>query len=159
MVAELEPTDAVTITGRERSDVADPDFDIWTEVELADGYGWVEGGLAYFAATEDITEDYAGEVPAAQDAQAVAEDVAERYSEPWREDGTTPDAGQIAVITTPEDFGEEFYRVDVTGMPDDAGAGARLFVTVEETADGYELTHLERTQLCQRGVSDDGLCL
>lgn len=159
VVGELEPTDAVIITGRQRSDVDDPDFGIWTEVELADGYGWVEGGLAYFAGTEDITEDYIGEVPAAPDAQAVVEEVAERYSKPWREDGATPDAGQIAVITTPEDFGEEFYRVDVTGMPDDAGVGARLFVTVEEASDGYELTHLERTQLCQRGVSDDGLCL
>ncbi len=159
VVGELEPTDAVTITGRERSDVDDPDFGSWTEVELADGYGWVEGGLAYFAGTEDITQDYTGEVPAAQDARAIAVEVAERYSEPWREDGTAPEAGQIAVVTTPEDFSEEFYRVDVTGMPDDSGAGARLFVTVEETADGYELTHLERTQLCQRGVSDDGLCL
>lgn len=159
VVGGLEPTDAVTVTGRERNDTDDPDFGIWTEVELAEGYGWVEGGLFYFGSTEDITEDYIGEVPPAEDPQTIAEGVVERYTEPWREDGAIPDAGQVTVISAPEDYGEEFYRVDATGMPDDSGAGARLFVTVEDAGDGYQLIQVERTRICQRGVSDEGLCI
>lgn len=63
------------------------------------------------------------------------------------------------LISTPEDYEEEFYRLDVLGMMDDSVGGQRLFVTVEEAADGYELAQVESTQLCLRGVSEDGLCL
>lgn len=154
VVGELEPLDAVVVTGRQRQDPDDAGAGIWTEVELADGYGWVEGGLAYFAGTEDVTEDYIDEVPPAEDAQTIAEGVAERAA---GEDTDQDPGPEWTLISTPDDYGEDFYRLDVTGLMDDSLAGYRLFVTVEDTGEGYELTQVEQTQLCQRGVAE-GLC-
>lgn len=154
VVGELEPLDAVVVTGRQRQDPDDAEAGIWTEVELADGYGWVEGGLAYFAGTEDVTEDYIDEVPPAEDAQTIAEGVAERAA---GEDTGQDPGSEWTLISTPDDYGEDFYRLDVTGLMDDSLAGYRLFVTVEDTGEGYELTQVEQTQLCQRGVAE-GLC-
>lgn len=155
VVGELGPLDAVTVTGRQRQDPDDPDVGIWTEVELSEGYGWVEGGLSYFAGTEDVTEDYRDEVPPAEDAQTIAEGVAERAA--GDVSGQEP-GPEWTLISTPDDHGEDFYRLDVTGLPDDSVAGYRLFVTSEEAGEGFEVAEVEQTQLCQRGVSDDGLC-
>lgn len=163
VVGELGSTDAVLLGGREVRH-ADHQPGSWIEVELAEGYGWVntvdtDGSLYYFGLSEDITEDYIEEVPPAEDPENIAAGVGERYGEPWREDGVVEDAGQVTVVSGPEDYGEEFYRVDVTAMPDDSGGGARLFIHIEETADGYELTQVVRTVLCLRGVSEDGRCV
>lgn len=155
VVGELEPLDAVAVTGRQRQDPDDREAGIWTEVELSDGYGWVDGGLTYFAGTEDVTEDYLDEVPPAEDAQTIAEGVAERAAG----DGSGQQNGpEWTLISTPEDHGEDFYRLDVTGLHDDSAAGYRLFVTVEESGESFELAEVEQTQLCRRGVTDDGLC-
>ncbi|GAA1818456.1 SH3 domain-containing protein [Nesterenkonia flava] len=161
VVGGLQPTDAVTVTGRQRTGSEDPDFGIWTEVQLADGYGWVEGGLFYFGATEDITDELLDDVPPAEDPQAIAEGVAERLAdagEDITDDDGEPVGPDWTLITTPEETGEDFYRIDVTGMMDDSVAGHRLFVTVEEQADGYALAQVERTLLCSRGVGESGLC-
>lgn len=159
VVGELEPLDAVTVTGRQRQDPDDPEAGIWTEVELSDGYGWVDGGLTYFAGTEDVTEDYLHEVPPAEDAQTIAEGVAERAAGDGPDQQREPER---TLISTPEDHGEDFYRLDVTGLQDDSVVGYRLFVTVEESGEeageGFELAEVEQTQLCRRGVTDDGSC-
>lgn len=79
--------------------------------------------------------------------------------DPGEEDADADDYGpRWVVITEPEDFGEEFYRVDVTGAMSDSGAGHRYFVHVEQHADGYQLTEVRATALCYRGVGDSGLC-
>lgn len=159
VVAELEATDAVLLGGRERDHPDHQEAGIWKEVELADGFGWVDtGNLYFFGSTEDVTEEFIDEVPPAETPAAIAESVGEHTVEPWHEDGAPPEAGGSVLISAPEDTGEEFYRVDATGMPDDSVGGYRLFVTVQEAGDGYELVQVERTDLCQRAVSEDGLC-
>lgn len=166
VVGELGPTDAALLGGREVRH-ADHQPGSWTEVELADGYGWVntvntDGSLYYFGLGEDITEEYVDEVPPAEDPQLIAEGVAERMTDDY-EQGTTEDGEEYGaswtLVSTPEDHGEDFYRLDVLGMMDDSRAGYRLFATVEEHDDGYQLAQVERTQICSRGVSDDGLCV
>lgn len=179
VTAGLESLDAVNLGGRERShrgdeapeaqpgsgqDGAGEDEGFWTEIELADGYGWFhhsaqDGGLYWFGGTAEVTGDFA-EVPAAQDPQVIAESVgirvAERGQEPELDD---PDVGPSWVLVSdPEDFGEDFYRIDVTGFMDDSVAGQRLFVHVDEVEGGYELARVEQTLICLRGVSEGGLC-
>ncbi|WP_258934731.1 hypothetical protein [Nesterenkonia pannonica] len=100
-------------------------------------------------------------MPLTEDPQVIAESVAERS---LGADIQDVDDGEQAgpdwtVISAPEDYGEDFYRVDTTGLRDDAQMGDRLFIYVEESADGYELTQVEATNLCRRGVTDEGLCL
>lgn len=168
VVAELQPTDAVVLTGRERNlnTSTDEGQGIWTEVQLADGYGWSQTApFLYFGSTEDVTSDYIDEVPPTEEPRALAESVGERATggEPGEDDaGEDADAYDYGprwvVITEPEDFGEEFYRVDVTGAMSDSGAGHRFFVHVEQQADGYQLTEVEATALCYRGVGESGLC-
>lgn len=169
VVAELQPTDAVVLAGRERNlntSTEDDGQGIWAEVELAAGYGWVPTAYLYhFGSTEDVTEDYIDEVPPTQEPRAVAESVGERASggDPDQDeseaDHDVADYGpDWVVITEPQDYGEEFYRVDLTGQMDDSVAGDRFFVYVEEHADGYQLTQVEATTLCSRGVTDDGRC-
>lgn len=168
-VSELGPLDAVELAGRERHHPEDGDQGSWTEIVLADGFGWVEsgqlsdgGGLFYFGATQDVTDDYLEEVPPAEQSEVIVESVAERVIGPEEEtvdpEGE-PAGADWALISSPEDHGEEFYRVDVTGYLDDSLAGERLFITVEVSEGGYELVQVERTLICQRGVGDEGLCL
>lgn len=147
-VAEIDRLGAVELAGREWNNPALEDEGYWAEV-LVDGQrGWMlSGNLYHFAGTSDVTDDYAG-VPAADSAQAAAQAVAE-------------DAAREAdwiLLTTPEYAGEPFYRVDVTGMRDDSVAGERLFITVGENNGRYEVDEVERTLICQRGVSGD-LCV
>ncbi|NDK32642.1 hypothetical protein [Nesterenkonia haasae] len=168
-VGELGPLDAVELAGRERHHPEDDEQGSWTEIVLADGYGWMESGqighgagLYFFGETQDITEDYLDEVPPTEQSEAIVESVAERVIGPDEQmmDAEGEPAGpDWALISSPEDTGEEFYRADVTGYLDDSLAGERLFITVEGVDGDYQLVQVERTLICQRGVGDDGLCL
>lgn len=170
VVAELEPTDAVLLTGRVRNlttAVEDEGQGIFTEVELADGYGWVQmANFYHFGAHQEATAEFIDEVPPTEDARELVGSVGERATggEPGT-DQTSEDPGaedygpDWVVVTGPEDFDEDFYRVDVTGRMDDSVAGRRLFVYVDEAAGGYELARVDATALCYRGVSEDGLCV
>lgn len=152
VVAELDSLDAVLLGGRERSHTETEDEGIWTEVELADGYGWVPGHLYYFGSNEDVTEEQA-ELGSFDTPYDAAEAVFEMATESGDDNGRN-----WTLISSPEDFGEEFYRADVMGFMDDSVAGYRYFVYVEEVDGGYEVEQVETTLLCLRGVSDDGLC-
>lgn len=157
IIAELEPTDAVVLGGHERSHVASENEGSWVEIQLADGYGWVhQDNLYYFGQNADATDDYSDHIDPAPSSEDIAESVGEHAIAEWDPDGAV---GDWRLVTTPEDQGEDFYRVDVVGMMDDAQAGYRLFVHVEETDAGQELVQVESTLLCSRGVSEDGLCL
>ncbi|WP_208012932.1 hypothetical protein, partial [Nesterenkonia salmonea] len=168
-VGELGPLDAVELAGRERHHPDDEKQGSWTEIILADGYGWVESGqlghgsgLFYFGETQDVTQEYLDEVPAAEQSEVIVESVAERVIGPEEEmidEEGEPAGPDWALISSPEDHGETFYRADVTGYLDDSLAGERLFITVERVNGDYELVQVERTLICQRGVADDGLCL
>ena len=162
VVAELGQLDAVLLAGRGwlPPDEAEAEGS-WTEIQLADGYGWVQGHLYYFGRTEDITEAYIDEVPPAEDEHQIAQSVAERAaeSEDLTDDEGEPIGPDWEMISSPQDYGEEFYRADVVGMLDDSVAGERLFVHVDQVSDGFQLAQVERTLICYRGVSDDGLCV
>ncbi|TLP78977.1 hypothetical protein [Nesterenkonia sphaerica] len=165
-VGELGPLDAVELGGRERQDDTSSS---WIEVVLAEGYGWVESGqidrgagLFFFGETQDITDEYLHEVPPTESSEALVESLAEQVTGPEEEmlDAEGDPAGpRWTLVSSPADYDEEFYRVDVTGYLDDSLAGERLFITLEESGAGYELGQLERTLICRRGVADEGLCL
>lgn len=152
-VAELDKIGAVVLAGREWRDPALAEQGYWAEVRVDGVQGWIpSGNLYHFGGNADVTADYAG-IPASDGPQGVVAAVAEQ---------ATRGMGDWLLETTPDYAGEPFYRVDVTGMQDDAQAGERLFVTVREDAgeNGREYTvdTVERTLLCHRGVSG-GLCL
>lgn len=69
---------------------------------------------------------------------------------------STSDA--FADATTPADTGDGLYRVDVTGLPDDAQAGERLRVALGNSDGMYRVASVDQTLLCARGVTG-GLCL
>ncbi|MBO0596441.1 hypothetical protein I2485_01540 [Nesterenkonia sp. E16_7] len=185
VTAELESLDAVNLGGRDRHhpsetdgrdlvedseddqeqtpDGAAEDEGFWSELELADGYGWLhrsaqDGGLYWFGETTEVSEDFA-EVSPAQDPNEIAESVGVRATESRQEPGLDSEMGPSWVLVSePADFDEDFYRIDVTGALDDSVAGQRLFVHVAQAEEGYELTRVEHTLLCSRGVGESGLC-
>lgn len=165
VVGELESTDAVELGGRERQHREGQDQGPWTEIRLADGYGWLtsspeSGGIYWFGGTEEITGEITEEfteVASNEDPLELVEAVGSARVERagGGEDGLGPSR---VLVSEPKDFDEEFYRVDVTGMPDDSVSGERLFITLEDAGARYELREVRRTVICYRGVSDGGLC-
>lgn len=162
VVAELGQLDAVLLAGRGwlPPDEAEGGGG-WTEIQLADGYGWVQGNLYFFGRTEDVTEVYTDEVPPAEEEHQIARSVAERAAEgeDLTDDEGEPVGPDWEMISSPQDYGEEFYRADVLGMLDDSVAGERLFIHVDQVSDEFQLAQVERTLICYRGVSDSGLCV
>lgn len=63
----------------------------------------------------------------------------------------------MSVAPTMGDLGEVTY--DVIGLGDDATLGYRLHVFGQAVSDGISLHSVERTALCTRGVTTDGLCV
>lgn len=152
-VAEVDRLGAVVLAGREWRDPALAEQGYWAAVRVEGVQGWMpSGNLYHFGGNTDVTADYA-DIPASSGAQGMVAAVAEQ---------ATRGMGDWILETTPDYADEPFYRVDVTGMQDDAQAGERLFITVREDVgeNGREYTvdTVERTLLCHRGVSG-GLCL
>ncbi|ROR72093.1 SH3 domain-containing protein [Bogoriella caseilytica] len=160
IVGEIEPTGAVTLAGRER--MVEGSGDLWAEVELAEGYGWVNSTyLAFLAATEDVTADF-DEVPPAEEPSAIANSVGERVADSLEgdDDAHGPWPEWVVIGSTEVDGGWASW-VDVTGMGDDSVLGYRYHVVMSET-EGYEIQSVSATAICSRGVSEeDGemLCL
>lgn len=158
MVGEVFATDTVLLGGRER--YVPESEQSWIEIELAEGYGWVQAGhFYYFGEHEDITDQYADQVSASADPEELALQVAELHTADWGEEGQAEGGPAVEIVNNPDFVDVDYYIVDATGMMDDSVAGDRLFVTVEESDAGYELSQVERTVLCMRGVSDDALCV
>lgn len=160
VVAELGPlaTD-VAPTGRHRSlDGAG----IWAEVRTDDGTGWVNTAfLAYPGMTDDVTTQIAADVadlPRADTMLELGEAVAAMRIVVDGSDGPVPD---VVVVDGPSvgDLGE--ITIDIVGLPDDSGLGERLhvFATPAEDGGSFTVRTVERTVLCRRGATDDGLCL
>lgn len=162
LVAELGQLDALLLGGRGwlPPDEAEEQSS-WTEIQLADGYGWVQGSIYFFGRTEDVTETYIDDVPPAEEEHQIARSVAEEAAEgeDLTDDESEPLGPDWEMISSPQDYGEDFYRMDVLGMLDDSVAGERLFVHVDQVSDGFQLSQVERTVICHRGVSDDGRCV
>ncbi len=144
------PTSELTLTGRER----DVDSGIWAEVETDDGVGWVNTAyLAFFADEQDRTAEFS-EVPPAEDAQTLAEGVAQRAVG----EGEGSEHLEQMLVRPGEADGTGIWGIDVDGFRDDSVRGERWEVTIEQAEGGYEVTTVTSRTVCFRGA-EDGLCL
>lgn len=148
-VSQVWRTGAVELAGHEWRDADGPDATYWAEVRLDGVQGWMPSNhLYYFGGTGNVTGDYADIAPADDPYKILA-------TIGWR---ATDNGGRWAVVTTPADTGDGLYRVDITGMPDDAQAGERLRVALGYSDGNYRVASVDQTLLCARGVTG-GLCL
>lgn len=155
IVATLDPlADDVVATGAARR-LAES---IWQEVTEEDVTGWVNRAfLAWLGGTDDVTAqiiDVLSERPSAKTMLELGRIVAET-----RASDQPPSRMTVTVAPTAGDLGEITY--DVVGLGDDSVFGERLHVFGRPLDDGrgFSLANVERTLLCARGVTDDGLCV
>lgn len=148
-VSEVWRTGSVELAGREWNNTTLPDEGYWAEVRLDGIQGWMpSANLFYFGGVEDVTGEYADIEPVQDPYQALGT-IGERSANGM---------GRWAVVTTPDDTGDGAYRLDVTGMQDDAQAGERLRVSFDEDHGLFRVAQVERTLLCARGVTE-GMCV
>ncbi len=146
--------DDVTATGRgwlvNRS--------VWFEVSHAGLTGWANGSyLAWRDGTDDVTSrvvNRLGGIPVAETMLDLGREVADAMV-------YGPEKARIVVSVAPSigDLGEVTY--DVVGLSDDSVRALRLHVFGQPTAsgEGFSLKSVEATNFCDRGVSDNGLCV
>ncbi|GMQ86011.1 MAG: hypothetical protein BMS9Abin07_1583 [Acidimicrobiia bacterium] len=151
IVDTLEPTDTTTATGNAR----DLGSSIWVEHDTGDTVGWSNFVfLAFAGAADDATAEVVGllgEVPTADSMAALGRIVADSLA------STDPRSRIVMTVEPTGDLTEVTY--DVIGLGDDAVFGYRLRIFGEEVTDGFSLDTVERTALCGRGVTADGLCV
>ncbi|MGH8928867.1 MAG: SH3 domain-containing protein [Acidimicrobiia bacterium] len=153
IVAELAPTaTGIEATGHNR---ALPES-VWYEINLENGAtGWVSSAfVGYIGTTDDATAEVIqklGETPGAEFMLDLGLIVAESLA------STEPES-RITMSVAPEvgDLGEVTY--DVIGLGDDAIGGYRLHVFGDPIVEAFVLSNVERTYICSRGVTPDGLC-
>ena len=155
VISKLAPTTTSLIaTGRARS----LPESIWFEVEVAQETGWVSSAyVGHLGLTDDATAEVIaslGSTPGAETMLDLGLTVAEVMAS---ED--PPSRVVMSVAPIVGDLGEVTY--DVVGLGDDALGGIRLHVFGDpaEGGEGFVLSNVERTMICSRGVTDDGLCL
>lgn len=149
-LGELDPLGGLaTLTGRAVS-VSEQ---TWAEIEGDDGVGWVAS--PYLGAAEEVTEDYS-DLPAQQSEAAVADAVAEEALAQLPE---LDEEDAVLVRAVGDSTEEELQVLDFAGLPDDSVRGDRLVITVGPEAGEWEVTEVEATPICHRGVSEEGLCL
>lgn len=131
---------------------------LWYEIDTGSAIGWSSSRFLYHQGfTDDLTAAVVadlGEIPTGSTVDEVAAVVAmTRASEEPMSDITIASAA-----TTSGDLRE--IIVDVIGLGDDALGGERLHVFVEPLdGGGFSLDTVERTLLCLRGATEDGLCV
>ena len=169
VLATLPPlTDDVVATGEHRR-LGVGDF--WHQV-TADGVtGWADAAFLRFVSptSQDITADVIsrlGGAPVAATMESLGEVVAESFASTEGEV-----ISRIVVVVAPTDGATGTVTFDVVDFADDSVAGDRLLVTGQQVpADtlpstgirattAYELTGVERTLICYRGVTADGICV
>lgn len=149
-VGQVWRTGSVELAGREWNNTTLPDEGYWVEVRQDGVQGWMPGAhLFYFGGVTDVTGEWAHIPPSDDPVRSLAA---------IGHEVTHGDMGRWAIVTKPEDTGDGAFRMDITGVPDDAQAGERLKVTFDENNGEYTISQVERTLLCARGVSG-GLCL
>lgn len=149
-VGQVWRTGTVELAGREWNNTTLPDEGYWVEVRQDGVQGWMPGAhLFYFGGVTDVTGEWAHIPPSDDPVRSLAA---------IGHEVTYGDMGRWAIVTKPEDTGDGAFRMDITGVPDDAQAGERLKVTFDENNGEYTISQVERTLLCARGVSG-GLCL
>jgi hypothetical protein len=133
-----------------------PNGSLWIEVDHAGVVGWVHlSFVAYIGSVHDATAFVVaalGEYPTTTSMEEMALMVAGVFA-------FTESASRVVMTVEPTmgDLGEVTY--DVVGLEDDATFGFRLHVLGQTVSDGLSLHSVERTELCARGVAEDGFCI
>lgn len=131
---------------------------LWYEIEADGLVGWVNASyIAILGATDDATSEVVaihGSIPSAETMLALGAIVASHF--------VGEDSGSRVVVTVAPSvgsLGEITY--DVVGLADDSISGFRLHVFGQQDhgVGPFSLHSVERTSLCWRGVTDDGLCV
>ena len=155
IVADLAPTaSGITATGRARS----LPESIWYEVDVDGVTGWVSSAfVGYLGLVDDATAELIAALEGTPGAETML-DLGLIVAEAMASDDP-PSRIVMSVAPTVGDLGEVTY--DVVGLGDDALGGVRLHVFGDpaEGGEGFVLSNVERTVICSRGVTDDGLCL
>ncbi len=131
---------------------------MWTEVEAEGTSGWVNYSfVAYLGDTTDETSaiiQKLGKRPSAASMRRLGSRIAEAMAS---ED--PPSSIVMTVAPTVGDLGEVTY--DVIGLGDDSILGYRLHVFGAPSEDGsrFSLKSVEQTALCDRGVTEERLCI
>lgn len=156
VVAELDPlADGIVATGHNRS----VDDGFWAEVTVDGETGWANVMfLSHLGRVEDITAEIAPDTddrPRGDTMAHLGRLIAEQ-----RTSDQSPQT-DIVVVDGPSvdgDLGE--ITIDLVGFGDDALGGERLHIFGQEGEGGesFVLRTVERTLLCIRAVTDDGLC-
>lgn len=130
---------------------------IWYQVTVDGVPGWVSARfVAFLGSVDDATSEIVtqfGTTPVAETMEDLGLLVANLVAS---ED--PPSRIRMSVAPTTGDLGEVTY--DVVGLGDDALLGFRLHLFGDATESGgaFSLKSVERTLLCLRGVSAEGLC-
>lgn len=134
------------------------DRSLWWEIESGATDGWANAAfLAAPGAVDDATAEIIarlGGIPEAPSLEALGELVAGVRS------GEEPVARVVVVVApTVGDLGE--ITLDVVGIGDDAIYGERLhlFAFPPQNRVGFVLKSVERTFLCLRAATEEGLCV
>lgn len=154
ILATIEPTwDRLVATGStwERPGA------FWIGVEYGNVAGWVNlRYVGYMGETDDIASavvELHGGIPVAPTMRELGLVAARAlaYDDPI-------DGSEIVLVVdeTVGDLGEVTY--DVIGLGDDSTRGLRLHVFGQPVADGFSLVAVESTEICARGVTEEGLC-
>lgn len=131
---------------------------IWYKVEVDGTVGWVSSSfVAHLGGVDDVTSqvvDHYGAVPSSETMLELADLVAAVFR------STEEPVSDVTVTVAPTvgDVGE--VTIDVVGFGDDAVRGVRLhiFGQPSDGGEGFGLMSVERTWLCSRGATGDGLC-
>lgn len=155
VVGTLEPVmDGIGVTGNARLLTSS----IWYEITVGEETGWVNASyIGLLGGTEDATaevEALLGTPLGDDDLLSLAATIA--YAFAGEESG-----GRMAVVETPTAADPFSVTIDVVGLDDDSIIGYRLVIgTAQERDDGpFELVRVDRTSICWRGVTTDGLCV
>jgi len=141
VVRELQPTE----TGLSALGAAwQVDDVLWERLRFGEHEGWFPRSmLAFIGEPEDVTGLYTG--ISAESVEELGAEVAGEI-----------EAARIVLVAEPGPL-EVVY--DVIGLEDDSVAGYRIRVVASEQAGRFAPELVERTPLCSRGISEDGLCV
>lgn len=154
VVKTAEPTfDHLVAKGQTR---VLPNGSVWIEVDHTGVVGWTHlSFVAYLGGVDDATALVVaalGEYPTTTSMEGMGLLAAGVFASAEPRSRVV-----LTVAPTMGDLGEVTY--DVIGLGDDATLGYRLHVFGQTVGDGLSLYSVERTALCNRGVTADGLCL
>lgn len=148
VLATAGPTEAALVaTGRQRLLSSSG---IWSEVELGGTTGWVSSSfVAYMGGTDDFTAEYIADFGRSE--AGTMEELGEIIAANLASEDP-PSRIVRSVAASVGDLGEVTY--DVIGLGDDALAGYRLhiFARDEGSSGTFEVTTIERTIFCSRGL-------